>query len=248
MSRAVERYKSGEALCDFTAADGVRHRVWKVSGEERIRNLEEAVRRDPGGPTSPTAITGRVGGEGVLETAGGASRLHGGGAVQLLPLRPVSPRPAADPALQPGGDGLEWPDGGGAAGEDPGELPGGEGGKEGRVPLPAGEKGRVRHAHGGGLVPAGDEAGGAAGGGRRSGAQPGRIRPAGVSPGAGSLHRRSPDQQTDRLCGRNPGREGAGGAGGGRHGPGLLPVRHLGGGAVCGGGCRASDAPQVHLV
>lgn len=41
VSRAVERYKSGEALCDFTAADGVRHRVWKVSGEERIRNLEK---------------------------------------------------------------------------------------------------------------------------------------------------------------------------------------------------------------
>ena len=98
VSRAVERYKSGEALCDFTAADGVRHRVWKVSGEERIRNLEKLFAAIPGGLHRRRPSPGGVGGEGVLETAGGASRLHGGGAVQLLPLRPVSPRPAADPA------------------------------------------------------------------------------------------------------------------------------------------------------
>ncbi len=45
INEVVERVKKGEPLYDFTAVDGISHRVWKIAGEEEIRTIQDAFSR-----------------------------------------------------------------------------------------------------------------------------------------------------------------------------------------------------------
>ena len=181
------RRKEGAPLYDFTAPDGVRHRVWRIGGADQVRALEEAFSRIP-----------------VLYIADGHHRAASAVRVSLK-RREENPGWRGDEpfnfflsVLFPG-DELQIMDynravadlngltKGRISGTGVRQVYGDGGGKPGRPPR---KKGRVRHVSGRPLVPAGDKKAPF----RGSGGGSGRVGAPGHPAGAGSWDRGSADR------------------------------------------------------